>query len=463
MLDIKTPTMKTKIIILSLLTAFLGSQMQAQSGTRVNAVNNDISDNLDLRAVADIFGASKDLGDFERRLNDPEFQISNLDLNDDNEVDYLRVIETVEGNVHVVIIQSVLARDVYQDVATIDIERTRSSNIQVQIVGNEYMYGPNYIYEPVYYRTPVIYASFWSVNYRPYVSNWYWNYYPRYYTAWNPYPVFRYRNNININLNFNNSYNYVSNRRSSHAVVVYNRGRSNGYERQHPDYSFSRRNATVVNRYELDQRRGTRSSTTYSRGNTSTRREIASRGTGRDYSENRGATTRSTSTQRGTVQRNGNQRDVSSTGRNNQTNSSSANSRDYSTTRGNSSNDRSSRSLGEQTNSRQSTGNNTRQTPTQNTERSATPQRDYTQRSNASRETRTQSTERSAAPQRDYSENRGSSSRQSEQQRSAPQRPSATERSSQRSNAPTQRTEVQQSKPQGRGNGGNSRTVNRNT
>jgi hypothetical protein len=197
--------MKTKTILLSLLTVFLGLQMQAQRGTRVNAVNNDISDNLDLRAVADIFGDSRNLADFERRLNDPEFQISNLDLNDDNEVDYLRVIETVESNIHVVIIQSVLARDVYQDVATIDIERNQSNKIQVQIVGNEYMYGPNYIYEPVYYSTPVIYASFWSYNYRPYVSNWYWNYYPTYYTAWNPYPVFRYRNNININLNFNNS------------------------------------------------------------------------------------------------------------------------------------------------------------------------------------------------------------------------------------------------------------------
>jgi hypothetical protein len=434
------------------MTAFLGSQMQAQSGTRVNAVNNDISDNLDLRAVADIFGASKDLGDFERRLNDPEFQISNLDLNDDNEVDYLRVIETVEGNIHVVIIQSVLARDVYQDVATIDIERTRSSNIQVQIVGNEYMYGPNYIYEPVYYSTPVIYASFWSVNYRPYVSNWYWNYYPRYYTAWNPYPVFRYRSNININLNFNNSYNYVSTRRSSHAVVVYNRGRSNGYERQHPDYSFSRRNTTVSNRYELDQRRGTRSSTAYSRTNTDNRREIATRRTGRDYSENRGTSARSTSSQRGQVQRNGNERDFSNTGRNNQTNSSSTtNSRNYSSTRTNSNNNSSSRSIGAQRDN------------SQNTERSATPQRDYSQRGSATRENRTQSTERSAAPQRDYSQNRGTSSRQSEQQRVTPQRQSTSERSNQRANTPTQRTEAQQSSPQGRGNGSNSRTGNRNT
>jgi hypothetical protein len=37
--------------------------------------------------------------------------------------DYLRVIETV-NRTHVVIIQSVLDRDVYQDVATIEIEKT---------------------------------------------------------------------------------------------------------------------------------------------------------------------------------------------------------------------------------------------------------------------------------------------------------------------------------------------------
>lgn len=416
--------MKTKIIILSLLTAFLGSQMQAQSGTRVNAVNNDISDNLDLRVVADIFGDSKDLADFERRLNDPEFQISNLDLNDDNEVDYLRVIETVEGNVHVVIIQSVLDRDVYQDVATIDIERNQSNKVQVQIVGNEYMYGPNYIYEPVYYTAPVIYASFWSVNYRPYVSNWYWNYYPRYYTAWNPYPVFRYRNNININLNFNNSYRYVSTRSSSRAVVVYNSRRSNSYERQHPNYSFSRRNATVTNRYELDQRRGTRSTSNYSRNNSDSRREIAARNTGKDYSQNRGTASRSNSAQTSTEQRNTNRRD-------------------YSTNRSN--------------------------TTRENTTRSSSTQRDNSQnRRTATTEGRSPSTERSASPQRDYSQNRSATNRQSSpqpsQQRTVPQVQRSQERSaSPRASNPTQRTENQSSRSQGRGETNNARTSNRNT
>jgi cystathionine beta-lyase family protein involved in aluminum resistance len=68
-------------------------------------------------------------------LNDPELQISNLDLNNDNEVDYLRVIETVENRTHVIIIQSILDNDVYQDVATIDVEKTETIKY-VQVVGD---------------------------------------------------------------------------------------------------------------------------------------------------------------------------------------------------------------------------------------------------------------------------------------------------------------------------------------
>lgn len=283
--------MKNKIIFLSILASFFIIQTEAQNRTTVNATSNEISDNLDLRAVASIFGDSRNLEDFERRLNDPELQISNLDLNNDDEVDYLRVIESVEYNTHVVIIQSVLDRDVYQDVATIDIERDNYNRVQVQFIGNEYMYGPNYIYEPVYYSTPLIYASFWASNYRPYVSNWYWNYYPSYYYAWNPYPVYRYRSNINLCVNFHNSYNYVSYRRSNLAISLYNSRRSNAYERRYPNYAFTRRYSNYSNRYDLDQRRGTtRYNNNYSTNRNSTGRQYSTsprRETQRDYSQNR--------------------------------------------------------------------------------------------------------------------------------------------------------------------------------
>ncbi|NBL64219.1 hypothetical protein GV828_03275 [Flavobacterium sp. NST-5] len=247
--------MKTKYTFLALLLAFF--TIHAQDRTTVTANSTDISDNLDLRAVASIFGDSRDLADFEQRLNDPKMQISNLDLNGDNRVDYLRVIEATENGLHLIIIQSVLERDVFQDVATIEVERDRNNNVQVQVVGDVFMYGNNYIYEPVYVTRPAIFNIFWTNYYRPYVSPWYWDYYPTYYYAWNPYPIFRYRRNVHVHINVHNHYNYVDVRRSTRAVALHQTRRSDGYAVRNPQRSFVNRNTNVTNRYELDRNRNT--------------------------------------------------------------------------------------------------------------------------------------------------------------------------------------------------------------
>src|SRR5690606_35201391 len=152
--------MKTKLFFL-LAFVLTSLTIVAQDKTTVTATTNDISDNLDLRAIASIFGDAEDLEDFEKRLNNPKTQISNLDLNGDNQVDYLRVIESVEGNTHLISIQSVLGKDLYQDVATVEVEKDSNNRVQVQVVDDVYMYGQNYIYEPVYVHQPVIYTTFW--------------------------------------------------------------------------------------------------------------------------------------------------------------------------------------------------------------------------------------------------------------------------------------------------------------
>lgn len=230
----------------------------AQQAT-VTAKNYDISDNLDLQAVASVFGDSKDLADFEFRLNDPEMRLSNLDLNRDGYVDYLRVIEAVEGKTHLIVIQAVLGQDVFQDVATIEVEKDRRNQVQVQVVGNSYIYGDNYIYEPVYVHTPSMFSFFWSSGYSPYRSSWYWNYYPTYYSYWQPYPVYTYIDHVHVHVNRNNRYVYATNRRSSRAVRMHREVRSNAYERDYPQNSFSNRNSNVSNRYALEQSRGVES------------------------------------------------------------------------------------------------------------------------------------------------------------------------------------------------------------
>src|SRR5574343_1514740 len=247
--------MKTVITHWTFWAFILSLPILAQNKTNVTANSSDISDNLDLRAVATIFGDSKNLEDFEQRLNDPKSQISNLDLNNDNYVDYLRVIETIEGNAHIVVLQAVLGQDKYQDVATIEIERDRNNRVQVQVVGDVYMYGSNYIYEPVYVHVPVIYNTFWVNHYRPYCSVWTWNYYQSYYYYWNPFPIFRYRNHIHLHINFGHNYHYVTQRRCHDAYYAYYGRRGNYYENTYPNRSFSHRNSGFTNRYEMDSQR----------------------------------------------------------------------------------------------------------------------------------------------------------------------------------------------------------------
>src|SRR6187402_2977868 len=279
--------MKTKLQITAIITSFFAFQTNAQNKTTISATNSEISDNLDLTAVSSIFGESENLTDFERRLNDPKLQISNLDLNNDNRVDYLRVIESVENRTHVVIIQSVIGRDLYQDIATIEIEKNSYNKISIQIVGNAFIYGQNYIYEPVYCNTPQIYASFWV------------NYYQPYYYAWNPYPVYRYRQNVYGCVNYSNTYNYVSYRSCYRAPVIYNTYSCNSYERQYPQYAFSRRNSNASNRYELDQRRysanrGSKNEVASTRNNPGYSRNYANSNsnTQREYTQNRTNTTK---------------------------------------------------------------------------------------------------------------------------------------------------------------------------
>jgi len=391
--------MKTKLLVVALISLVFATQIQGQNRTIVNAMNSEISDNLDLRVVASVFGDSRNLQDFERRLNDPKLQISNLDLNYDGQVDYLRVIEAVEKRTHIIIIQSVLNRDLYQDVATIEVEKTWNNNIHIQVVGNSFFYGPNYIYEPVFYNTPVIYANFWMSNYRPYYSNWCWNYYPSYYYAWNTYPIFRYRYNVNICLNnYNyNTYNYVNHRRASYSSTVYSTNRSNGYEKQYPGNSFSTRNTSVRNRYELDQVRNSRNSDLqkaigYSQNRVDNQREVGAQraDSRRDYSQNRVETSRESSTKQVDSRRDYSQNRV-------EIPKQAAPQRDYS--------------------------QNRVESP-----RQAAPQRDYSQN-------RVESP-RQAAPQRDYSQNRVESPRQA-----APQRDYSQNRVETPRQAATQRVE----------------------
>ncbi|MBN1767712.1 MAG: hypothetical protein JW842_04305 [Prolixibacteraceae bacterium] len=253
--------MKNLITFVLFLVITGAGHIHAQQIVTVNAVNYDISDNLNLESVAYIFGESKDLADFERKINDPELQISNLDLNNDGYIDYLRVVEAHQGNVSVVTIQSVLGLDIYQDVATIDIEVKNKRKVYVQVVGNEFIYGHNYIIEPIYVRRPVIYSYLWSPRRVVWVSPYYWGYYPRYYTYHRPRPVHVYHHYVYSNYHPRIRYHHVRVRKMCKAHTLQAKVHRNDYAKTRPDYSFEKRNKGIENHSELNSRRSTRPNT----------------------------------------------------------------------------------------------------------------------------------------------------------------------------------------------------------
>jgi len=171
-------------------------------------------DNLNLYAVMNLFQESETLEGFERSLNEENSRINNLDLNNDGYVDYLTVSDYTSGNVHTIVLRSVLDRNEYQDVAVFTVEQLRNGEVQIQLIGDEALYGKNYIVEPNYAETPnpgytgrtvqrnnvaVVTTTYYEVAAWPVIrfiysphyviwrSNWYWGYYPVYWHPWRPF------------------------------------------------------------------------------------------------------------------------------------------------------------------------------------------------------------------------------------------------------------------------------------
>lgn len=231
--------------------------------TRVTAVNEDISLYLDLQAVAAAFAQSANIDEFERLLNNASYMLSNLDLNRDGYIDYLRVLETVEGRAHVFLIQAVLAANIFQDVATVVAEVAGTSSAYVQIIGSSYIYGPNFIVQPVYIVTPPIFAHLCRPAYQPWRSPWYWGHFPSYYKR--PAPIF---------LNHYQAYvhTFMTNHVYCHEVTYldkchypdYDRVsrpiQRNDYGQQHPEQSFTQRFADQEARTSINTGTGNASS-----------------------------------------------------------------------------------------------------------------------------------------------------------------------------------------------------------
>ena len=259
-----------------LLGLLLGSLLLVHTSARadetvtVTATNSDISEDLDLRMVATLFGQAKDLEEFEQMLNNPDSAFSNLDLNGDGDVDYLRVVETADESRHLVVIQAVLAKDIYQDVASIFVEKDpESESVTVQVIGDEYIYGANYIIEPVYIYRPYIYDWFWGPSWVAWHSPYYWGYWPGW---WHPYHCIAHHLYWD-HMYWHHHYHPICAYRTGHHYHPHYAPMRNtvsraDYASRHPERSFATRNASrrVTNARDFDRNRSATVRSAASRG-----------------------------------------------------------------------------------------------------------------------------------------------------------------------------------------------------
>lgn len=207
-----------KFIITSILAVLTAAMTMIKAQDRPDEYLGLPGDNLNLYAVMKLFQESETIEGFERSLNDENSRINNLDLNGDNYIDYITVSDYVDGDVHTIVLRAALNKNDYQDLAVFTVQRFRNGSVQIQLIGDETLYGRNYIIEPIYddnyaetpnpgyigrpatranvtvVRTTAYEVAAWPLvrfiylpGYSVWRSSWHWGYYPAYWNPWRPY------------------------------------------------------------------------------------------------------------------------------------------------------------------------------------------------------------------------------------------------------------------------------------
>lgn len=158
----------------------------AQDDVTIVAPTSEAAEGLDLHVVSELFKDAENLEEFEKSLNDPDTGVNNLDLDGDGNVDFIRVVEEVADDNHLIILQAALGKDEFQDVCTIEVEKSGEEQYNMQVHGNEVIYGADYYVAPtvVHIHTWPLIGWMYRPYYRPYRSAFYFGVYPRW---WHPY------------------------------------------------------------------------------------------------------------------------------------------------------------------------------------------------------------------------------------------------------------------------------------
>lgn len=105
-------------------------------------------DNFSLEGALAMFKKASSPEEFEKLINTEDNGVNNLDLNEDGNIDYIKVIDKKDGEVHAFVLQVAVSEKENQDIAVIELEKKGANNAQLQIIGDEVIYGEQKIVEP---------------------------------------------------------------------------------------------------------------------------------------------------------------------------------------------------------------------------------------------------------------------------------------------------------------------------
>ena len=156
---------------------------------------SNLGDNLDLQALGELVKTSKNAQDIENKLNQPN-SINNLDLDGDGKVDYIKVTEYGSGTTKGFSFTVDAPNSQTQEIATIELQQGQNQQANMNINGNQTLYGNNAYYTSNYSMTDLLIWHYLFYPHPYYVSPWHYGYYPSYYHSYGMVPRASYSSRI---------------------------------------------------------------------------------------------------------------------------------------------------------------------------------------------------------------------------------------------------------------------------
>lgn len=200
-----------KVFLFSLWIFLSVGNIHAQQDTEMEETGLP-GDNFSLEGALELFKKATSPEEYEKSLNTKDNHVNNLDLNEDGDIDYIQVINMQEKEAHVFILRVPVSETENQDIAAIQLEKTGKDEANIQIIGDEEIFGEEIILEPSdeesapsdmkkgpyspVLEDDIIVVNVWAwpcvrfvyaPGYRPWISPWRWRYYPGWWKPWRPY------------------------------------------------------------------------------------------------------------------------------------------------------------------------------------------------------------------------------------------------------------------------------------